>query len=80
VADSFSDAASFDSGIKRMERALSDSLGIEMTTLKEQHRDAFDQAQKDEGDTKAGLLTRLVYVRFAWETPSLLQSGQPPGC
>ncbi|MFZ0860036.1 MAG: hypothetical protein WCA27_22465 [Candidatus Sulfotelmatobacter sp.] len=60
VANSFSDnAASFNSNLQHMERALSDSLATEMTRLKARDRDAFDQTQKDEGDTVAVLAAEM---------------------
>ena len=60
VATSFSDnVASFNSNLQRMERALSDSLAIEMTGLKARDRDTFDQTQKDEGDTVAVLAAEM---------------------
>jgi len=60
VANSFSDkAASFNSNLQRTERALSDSLAIEMTRLKARDRETFDQTQKDEGDTVAVLAAEM---------------------
>jgi hypothetical protein len=60
VANTFSDnAAPFNSNLLRMERALADSLAIEMTALKARDRDTFDQGQKDGGDTVAVLAAEM---------------------
>ena len=54
-----------------MERALSDSLATEMTRLKARDRDAFDQTQKDEGDTVAVWLPKWKGIIRLWEVPGL---------
>jgi Proteasome subunit len=70
VADSFSTSRSFASNIESMERALSDSLILEMKKLNTENHDEFERIQRDGGE----VFTVLAAVMVG-DTPQMAGRG-----